>query len=68
MGPTTSSFFCIYKTNSPQTNYNIYEIMILLNNITHFINSKGHPLSADLRYGGEDSISPSTLIVAAIKG
>ena len=29
---------------------------------------KGHPPSADLRYGEEDSISPSTLIVAAIKG
>ena len=30
--------------------------------------SKGHPLSADLRYGEEDSISPSTLVLAAIKG
>ena len=29
---------------------------------------KGHPPSADLRYGEEDSISPSTLICAAIKG
>ena len=29
--------------------------------------SKGHPPSADLRYGEEDSIKPSTLIVAAIK-
>ena len=29
---------------------------------------KGHPPSADPRYGEEDSISPSTLIVAAIKG
>ena len=29
---------------------------------------KGHPPSADLRYGEEDSISPSTLILAAIKG
>ena len=29
---------------------------------------KGHPLSADLRYGEENSISPTTLIVAAIKG
>ena len=29
---------------------------------------KGHPPSADLRYGEVDSISPSTLIFAAIKG
>ena len=29
---------------------------------------KGHPPSADLRYGEEDRISPSTLIVAALKG
>ena len=29
---------------------------------------KGHPLSADLRYGEEDSIRPSTLIFSAIKG
>ena len=29
--------FCIYKTNSPQTNYNTYEIMILLNNVIYFI-------------------------------
>ena len=29
---------------------------------------KGHPPSADLRYGEEDSISLSTLILAAIKG
>ena len=29
---------------------------------------KGHPPSADLRYGEEDSISPSTQIFAAIKG
>ena len=28
----------------------------------------GHPPSADLRYGEKDSISPSTLIPAAIKG
>ena len=30
-------------------------------------NIKGHPPSADLRYGEEDSISPSPLIFAAIK-
>ena len=30
--------------------------------------SKGHPLSVDLRYGEEDSISPSTLFFAATKG
>ena len=30
--------------------------------------TKGHPPSADLRYGEEDSISPSTLIFAARKG
>ena len=29
---------------------------------------KGSPPSTDLRYGEEDSISPSTLIFAAIKG
>ena len=29
---------------------------------------KGHPPSADLRYEGEDSISPSTLVYAAITG
>ena len=29
---------------------------------------KGHPPSSDLRYGEEDSISPSTLVLAAIKG
>ena len=29
---------------------------------------KGHPPSADLRYGEEDSISPSTLIFATRKG
>ena len=29
--------------------------------------NKGHPPSADLGYGGKDSISPSTLISAAIK-
>ena len=29
---------------------------------------KGHPPSVDLRYGEEDSISPSTLIFAASKG
>jgi hypothetical protein len=29
---------------------------------------KGHLPSADLRYGEEDSISPSTQIFAAIKG
>ena len=29
---------------------------------------KGHPPSADLRYGEEDSISPSKLVLAAIKG
>ena len=29
---------------------------------------KGHPPSADLRYGDEDTISPSTLIFAARKG
>ena len=28
---------------------------------------KGHPPSADLRYGEEDSICPSTLIYTAIK-
>ena len=28
---------------------------------------KGHPPSADLRYGDEDTISPSTLIFAARK-
>ena len=31
-------------------------------------NWKGHPPSADLRYGDEDTISPSTLISAARKG
>ena len=30
--------------------------------------TKGHPPSADLRCGEEDSISPSTLVLAAIKG
>ena len=30
--------------------------------------TKGHPPSADLRYGEEDSISPSTIVIAAIKG
>ena len=30
--------------------------------------NKGHPPSADLRYGEEDSISRSTLFFAAIKG
>ena len=29
---------------------------------------KGHPPIVDLRYGEEDIISPSTLILAAIKG
>ena len=29
---------------------------------------KGHPPSSDLRYGEDDSISPSTLFFAAIKG
>ena len=29
--------FCAYKTKSPKTNYNIYEIMILLNNVTYHI-------------------------------
>ena len=29
---------------------------------------KGNRALADLRYGEEDSISPSTLVVAAIKG
>ena len=29
---------------------------------------KGHPPSADLRYGEEDSISQSTRLFAAIKG
>ena len=29
--------FCVYKTKSPKTNYNIYEIMILLNNVTYYI-------------------------------
>ena len=29
---------------------------------------KGHTPSADLRYGEEDSISPNTLVLAAIKG
>ena len=31
-------------------------------------NIKGHPLSVDLRYGEENSISPSTLVFAATKG
>ena len=31
-------------------------------------NVKGHPPSADLRYGEDDSISTSTLICAARKG
>ena len=30
--------------------------------------NKGRPPSADLRYGGKDNISPTTLIFAAIKG
>ena len=30
--------------------------------------NKVHPPSADLRYGEEDNISPSTLIFAALKG
>ena len=30
--------------------------------------NKGHFPSADLRYGEEDSISPSTLLFAVIKG
>ena len=42
-----------------------YRISFSSNFITNF---KGQPLSADLRYGGEDSISPSTLVVAAIMG
>ena len=29
---------------------------------------KGHPPIVDLRYGEEDSISPSKLVFAAIKG
>ena len=29
---------------------------------------KGHPPSADLSYGGKDSISPGTHIFAAIRG
>ena len=29
---------------------------------------KGHPYNADLKYGEKDSFSPSTLILAAIKG
>ena len=29
--------------------------------------SKGHPPSVDLRYGVEDSISPSTPVLASIK-
>ena len=36
--------------------------------MTKFKYSKGHPPSANLRYGKEDSISSSTLIFAAIKG
>ena len=37
--------------------------------LDHFsIFLKGHPPSADLRYGEEDSISHSTLIFAEIKG
>ena len=28
----------------------------------------GHPPSADLRYGEEDSNSPGTLVLASIKG
>ena len=32
---------------------------------TKLITNKGHPPSADLRYGDEDAISPSTLIFAA---
>ena len=31
-------------------------------------NSKGNGTVADLRYGGKDNISPSTLIFAAKKG
>ena len=30
--------------------------------------TKGHTPSADLRCGGKDSISPSTLVLAAKKG
>ena len=29
--------FCVYKTKSPKTNYNFYEIMIFLNNVTYYI-------------------------------
>ena len=29
---------------------------------------KGHPPSADLRYGGKDNITPSTLVFATRKG
>ena len=32
------------------------------------LSHKGYPPSVDLRYGEEDSISPSTLIFAATKG
>ena len=35
--------------------------------ILEHLKNKGHPPSADLRYGRKDSISPSTLIFAAIK-
>ena len=36
--------------------------------ILHLLNFKGNHTFADLRYGEEDIISPSTLIFAATKG
>ena len=50
-------FKCLLK-------FRAHALQLELNKLEY---TKGHPPSADLRYGEEDSISPSTPIFAAIE-
>ena len=59
-----------FGAESPDTVLLIHKMCCLSKKVclNLFYAQQGHPPSADLRYGEEDSISLSTFILAAIKG
>ena len=66
--PAFSSFFHFFGCIERQVGEHRQSYQISTVWTFQRLTEKGHPPSAYLRYGEEDSISPSTLVLASIKG
>ena len=71
----SSTYWRKEKNNAPiqENSRSMESVQIKAPILSHLMHSslvphKGNRTIADLRYGGENNISPSTLIFAAIKG